>query len=71
MPTQFLKSGYLYPLPLKKVGTCLKTWVHCTKQKTNGNVVLKFIFFINLTKIDPAQVFGELYRYKKGEKNTV
>jgi len=33
MPTQFLKSGYLYPLPLEKVGTCLKTWVHCTKQK--------------------------------------
>jgi len=33
MPTQFLKSEYLYPLPLKKVGTCLKTWVHCTKQK--------------------------------------
>jgi len=72
MPTQFLKSGYLYPLPLKKVGTCLKTWVHCTKQtKTNENVVLKFIFIHQLNKKDPAQVFSEWYRYKKGEKISV
>jgi len=70
MPTQFLKSGYLYPLPLKKVGKCLKTWVHCTKQKkTNGNFVLKFIFIDHLYKtLQNSQVFSELYRYKNGEK---
>jgi len=41
---------------LKNLGTLYKT------KKTNGNVVLKFIFIYQPNKKDPAQVFSELYR---------
>ena len=58
VPTTFEKSGYM----LKNLGTLYKT---------NENVVLKFIFIYQLNKKDPAQVFSELYRYKKGEKISV
>jgi len=58
VPTTFEKSGYM----LKNLGTLYKT------NKTNGNVVFKFIFIYQLNQKDPAQVFSELYRYKKEKK---
>jgi len=47
---------------LKNMGTLYKT------KKLMEMLFSSLFLFINLTKIDPAQVFGELYRYKKGEK---